>query len=63
MLLMPEVSKTFHAGTVSGNSVPFHEGPILGHILSHINPAMYALYMLKNVFNMCCHKSIHRYEI
>lgn len=30
MLLMPEVSKTFHASTVSENSVPFHESPLVG---------------------------------
>jgi hypothetical protein len=63
MLLMPEVSKTFHAGMVYENSVPFHESPLVDPILRYKNPVMYALYMLKNDFNMCFHKSIHRQEI
>jgi len=60
MLLMPEVSKTFHGGAVSENSVPFHESPLVGPVLSHTNPVMYALYMFKYDFNMCAHKSTHR---
>lgn len=34
--------QTFHAGTVSENSVPFHECPLVGLNLSHTNPVMYA---------------------
>jgi len=63
MLLIPEVSKAFHAGTVSKTSVPFHESPLVGPILSHTNPVMYAVYMLKNNFNMSSHKNTHRQEI
>jgi hypothetical protein len=29
MLLRPEVSKSFRAGTVSANSVPFNESPLI----------------------------------